>query len=636
MPTEKSHAELVSDVASQIKARAFFSARVAEGHILDRLRDVSDRYSRGEMGLGEARNMLKDFLRGQGLDPHQAGMRNLASTGRLNLILRQNAAMAKAAGEWKRMHDPDQLAVFPYVRYHSRNDGRTRGSHDALNGKIFDKNDPFLKTHTPPWEFNCRCWLEEITAKEAGDNVEPLTKPEDVRVESESGFSFDPEEGLGTFDLQSVKNPEVRGDIREQAEIEFGDQVHFMADNVSADFEEKQYKTFSDQNLPSAKEWTAAPAPNRIAPDEARQKLEVGFEVIAGDGRKVIVDQAVLDHWTVENNKLQSDIDSRLACLDYAVETLQFPSERWDQETQSRYLKKFQKTTGGFEGCMVVVTNDGKCRTYFLPSVSKLDKSRVGISYEVLEKVESSTGRNATQTTEVNAAPGHSDDRTVTITPEEANSRAEFENNPEKSGEKLKKLAKEVDLKIGKSNAETADQFASVLESRMETFKIPAFSRLQAETQKNTVGGVHGDKFSVNLSMLKNAEKRWEKMKADADKHGGHPWTFAEDKDDLVRAFVDHEIGHSLLTRSGKMKLVAEVFEKAGVSHPKLDEKGNVIRNERGTPVMIMDAIEISRYAALSDPHEFFAEAFNKYMSTRRDELPEYIRKMVEEIIGRV
>ena len=218
MPTEKSHAELVSDVASQIKARAFFSARVAEGHILDRLRDVSDRYSRGEMGLGEARNMLKDFLRGQGLDPHQAGMRNLASTGRLNLILRQNAAMAKAAGEWKRMHDPDQMAVFPFVRYHSRNDGRTRGSHDALDGKIFDKNDPFLKTHTPPWEFNCRCWLEEITAKEAGDDVQPMTKPEDVRVESESGFVFDPEEGLGTFDLTSIKDAELREKTRDGVE----------------------------------------------------------------------------------------------------------------------------------------------------------------------------------------------------------------------------------------------------------------------------------------------------------------------------------------------------------------------------------------------------------------------------------
>ena len=125
-------------------------------------------------------------------------------------------------------------------------------------------------------------------------------------------------------------------------------------------------------------------------------------------------------------------------------------------------------------------------------------------------------------------------------------------------------------------------------------------------------------------------------MKADADKHGGHLWTFAAGKDDFVRAFVDHEIGHVLLTRSGKMNQVAAVLGKAGISHSKLDAKGNVIRNERGIPVMTMDALEISRYADNSDPHEFFAEAFNKYMSSKRDELPEYIRQMVEEVIGLV
>ena len=266
LPTAKSHADLGSDVEPRIKAQAFFSARVAEAHILDRLREVSDGYSRGEFGLGEARNRLKDFLQAEGYDPHQGGMRNLASTARLNLILKQNAAMAKAAGEWKRMHDPDAMKVFPYVRYHARNDGRTRSEHAHLDGMIFRKDDPFLSTHTPPWEFNCRCWLEEITEKEAGrtpELIRPPTPPDKVTVDSRSGFSFDPAHAFEKFDLQSVKNPEVRGDIREQAEIEFGDQVSFLKDNTSVKFEAKQYKNFANENLPSAKEWTAAPAPCR-------------------------------------------------------------------------------------------------------------------------------------------------------------------------------------------------------------------------------------------------------------------------------------------------------------------------------------------------------------------------------------
>ena len=203
-----------------IRAQAFFSARVAEAHILDRLRSVSDAYGRGEMGIGEARNILKDFLRAEGYTPREAGLRNLASTARLNLILRQNASMAHSAGEWQRMHDPDQMAVFPYVRYHCRSDRRTRGSHSALDGNIYRKDDPFLKTHTPPWEFNCRCWLEEITAKEAGRDerhVQPPTPENDVRVDSESGFSFDPEHA---FEIQNLGNiqPMSRAAIVRQAE----------------------------------------------------------------------------------------------------------------------------------------------------------------------------------------------------------------------------------------------------------------------------------------------------------------------------------------------------------------------------------------------------------------------------------
>ena len=104
-------------------------------------------------------------------------MRNLASTARLNLILKQNAAMAHAAAEWKRMHSPEAMKVFPYVRYHASGDNRTRDAHARLDGRIFSKDDPFLSTHTPPWDFNCRCYLEEITEKEAGRTPELIQEP---------------------------------------------------------------------------------------------------------------------------------------------------------------------------------------------------------------------------------------------------------------------------------------------------------------------------------------------------------------------------------------------------------------------------------------------------------------------------
>ena len=213
MPTKKSHAEIVRDVDAGTKARSFWSARVVDARRLEKIREVSDAYSRGEFGLGEARNILKDYLKAEGYDPHEAGIRNLASTGRLNLILKQNAAMAHSAGEWARMHDPDAMAVFPYVRYHARNDSRTRSEHAHLDGKIFHKDDPFLRTHTPPWEFNCRCWLEEITEKAAGktpERIQKPTPPDKVTVDSRSGFTFDPARAFEEFDMSSIKDDAYR------------------------------------------------------------------------------------------------------------------------------------------------------------------------------------------------------------------------------------------------------------------------------------------------------------------------------------------------------------------------------------------------------------------------------------------
>ena len=213
LPTAMSHAEIVKELSPKIKAQSFFSARVAESHILDRMREVSDRYSRGEIGLGEARNELKDFLAAEGYDPHQGGLRNLASTARLNLVLKQNAAMANAAAEWKRMHDPDAMKVFPYVRYCARGDARTRSEHADLDGRIFRKDDPFLSTHTPPWEFNCRCYLEEVTEKEANRTPELIQAPtpaDKVTVDSRSGFHFDPAKAFEDFDMSAIKDPECR------------------------------------------------------------------------------------------------------------------------------------------------------------------------------------------------------------------------------------------------------------------------------------------------------------------------------------------------------------------------------------------------------------------------------------------
>ena len=401
MPTSKSHAEIVRDVDAGTRARSFFSARVVDARRLEKIREVTDAYSRGEFGLGEARNKLKDFLSAEGYDPHQAGLRNLASTGRLNLILKQNAAMAHAAGEWVRMHDPDAMKVFPYVRYHARRDGRTRSEHAHLDGKIFRKDDPFLRTHTPPWEFNCRCYLEEITEKAAGKTPELIQKPtppEKVRVESRSGFVFDPERAFEEFDMSGVKSPELRGNIREAAEIEFGSQVSFSGaptrNEFKARFEAKEFHSFEEEKLEPASSWKEKELPEvpmRENPEAARKKLAQKEKVISKTGEEVLFDNECLQHWQVEEAKSEKEIEDRLAWLPMAIETVTNPIEIWDQGTQKGFIKAFQKTTGGFRGCLVFVLKNGKVRTYFLKDLNALNKARKGFSVQKFNLKENGT-----------------------------------------------------------------------------------------------------------------------------------------------------------------------------------------------------------------------------------------------------
>ncbi len=135
MPTEAGADELAK-LAPAIRAHSFFSARVANGHVLDKLRELSDSYTRGETDIATARLRLKQWLNRNGAgkieEPgsrEDARMANLWSTARLNLILRQNARMAYAAGEWEQGQSGESRRMFPYWRYVASASESPRSSH---------------------------------------------------------------------------------------------------------------------------------------------------------------------------------------------------------------------------------------------------------------------------------------------------------------------------------------------------------------------------------------------------------------------------------------------------------------------------------------------------------------------------
>lgn len=210
MPTELSSRGL-SGIDPAVRAHCFFSARVAEGHVLDRLREVSDAFSRGEMDAATARLRLKRML-GGGFTPggpEDRDLSRLASTARLDLILRQNARMAAAVGEYEQGRDPVVERMFPAWRYVQSTSAEPRASHAAYAGKVFLKSDPIWRRIFPPWDFGCKCSVEDVSAEELAEaGAEPETRPGDLPPAAGSGFEFDPAEAFRAFDMELV--PEGR------------------------------------------------------------------------------------------------------------------------------------------------------------------------------------------------------------------------------------------------------------------------------------------------------------------------------------------------------------------------------------------------------------------------------------------
>jgi len=231
-------AEIALDPAWEPRARAqaFFSARVSEASVLDSLRQQSDAYSRGEIDLATARLRLKTALVAQGFQADDVGMTdtpppgvteddwkarkditNLASTRRTDLILVQNQRMAAAVARREVSLAGPVAQRWPYWRYIARGDARVRPTHAALDGMVLPKTDPFWATHTPPWEYNCRCDIEdadEDDARRAGGVARAITRDnpdgtQTATVATPGGGVVNvlPESSF-TFRIDSLDNPD--------------------------------------------------------------------------------------------------------------------------------------------------------------------------------------------------------------------------------------------------------------------------------------------------------------------------------------------------------------------------------------------------------------------------------------------
>lgn len=104
------------------------------------------------------------------------------AAARAQLIMSHHAFAAYSACQARIMDR--MIDVFPYRQYLSTKDGKVRASHRALNEIILPADHSFWTYHTPPWEWNCRCQVVELTEEDRDEEAKRDEKraPENRRV----------------------------------------------------------------------------------------------------------------------------------------------------------------------------------------------------------------------------------------------------------------------------------------------------------------------------------------------------------------------------------------------------------------------------------------------------------------------
>jgi SPP1 gp7 family putative phage head morphogenesis protein len=99
------------------------------------------------------------------LDDDESG--TIRSEARAELLLRTHGFQAYSATA-ERVMDR-QRDVFPYCQYKSMEDARVRPTHEALDGIVLPADHEFWATHTPPWDWGCRCMKIPLSEDDLGD-----------------------------------------------------------------------------------------------------------------------------------------------------------------------------------------------------------------------------------------------------------------------------------------------------------------------------------------------------------------------------------------------------------------------------------------------------------------------------------
>jgi hypothetical protein len=358
-------------LSNEAKLRAFTVSGLArQASITEAYRLVDEAIKSGST-MAEFRSTFTTYLAQNG--------EALLDESRLNLIFRQNVALAYTVGRYEQMSDPDVLAMRPYWMYPlGPDDDRTTTICRQLQGFVAPADAEVWKHIYPPNHFNERhTQVVSLTSEQAqstgriyeGPNSDAYPFVEGQRMLPDSGFDFAP--SLVASDDEALL-----------AEI--------------AGIEDLEAKTAFDYGLGelssmSIDDLTVAPdAIEAVSADDAWQHFRDMFQMpedldetiaVDRDGDGLFVNRNTFDR--MRSGDAATAVE-RMALIPAALEN---PVEIWWLPTRDasgatsfkkRYIGLFRDVTGGELAVVVDRSPGGWLMSAEFPEAGELESFRRG------------------------------------------------------------------------------------------------------------------------------------------------------------------------------------------------------------------------------------------------------------------
>lgn len=178
------------DVEPEEHAVAFTVAKAMQIDVLTTIREEVQKALDEGLPLAAFQKNLKPRLQALGwwgwkdmVDPETGDTveARLGSPRRLRSIYNANLRSARVAGQWERIERTKKL--LPFLEYRLGPSEHHRPHHAIKAGLVLPVDDPFWDAWMPPNGWGCKCWVKQITRREAeakGVDVAPKLIPRKV------------------------------------------------------------------------------------------------------------------------------------------------------------------------------------------------------------------------------------------------------------------------------------------------------------------------------------------------------------------------------------------------------------------------------------------------------------------------